>query len=109
MNKWITDRLPTAEESDGDGIVWAMWRDHVVLLHHTEVIDDGQPWQPVTAPTPYVKPKSGWTLEWNELRGFWVLNSNRNKDDDSFVIPHLTQDQAEAAQRIEDIYNKALP
>ena len=103
MNEWITDRLPTAEESDGDGIVWAMWRDHVVLLHYTEVIDDGQPWQPITKPAPYVKPKR-WTVEWSATAKRYSLWF-----DGHYCHTMPKSCNYKAAKEIEHIYNEVMP
>jgi predicted FMN-binding regulatory protein PaiB len=109
MSEWITDRRPSWKDDLVSGLVFVSLPEvnRVITKSAVDVVL-GEPWQRIPTPAPYVKPKR-WTLEWNELRGFWVLNSNRNKDDDSFVIPHLTQDQTEAAQRICDIYNEVMP
>jgi hypothetical protein len=101
--EWITDRLPTAEDGH-DGWVFVTEGDHVRTRHYNLVLQ-GQPWQPMTIPTPYVKSKR-WTLRWNILGGCWVLENNRNE---WVVIEYITEDQVEFAQQIEDIYNKALP
>lgn len=104
---WITDRLPTREDSL-DGWVFVTEGDHVRTRHYNLVLQ-GQPWQPMTIPTPYVKPKR-WTVRWNVGGGCWILERIlENKRKDWVVISYLTQDQAEAAQQIEDIYNKVMP
>ena len=107
--EWITDRLPTKEDALSDGSVWIMAYDwHArgrVILWSYDGVELGTPWQPIQRPTPYVKPKR-WTLRWNILGGCWVLENNRNE---WVVIEYITEDQAESAQQIEDIYNKVMP
>jgi hypothetical protein len=103
MNEWITDRLPTAEDSH-DGWVFVTEGDHVRTRHYNLVVQC-EPWQPIHLPEPYVNPKT-WTLRWNILGDCWVLENKRN---DWVVLSYLTQDEAESAQRICDIYNEVKP
>jgi hypothetical protein len=99
--EWITDRLPTAEDALTDGSVWTFY-DGKVMMWSYDGVQLGTPWQPITKPTPYVNPKT-WTLRWNILGDCWVLENKRN---DWVVLSYLTQDEAESAQQIEDIYNR---
>lgn len=107
INGWITDRLPTKE--DIGSIIKCVWGSHngKVDLYPWDSVTPGTPWKPVQEPEPYVKPKT-WTSRWNGADlggGCWILE---NKRKDWVVISYLTQDQAEAVQQIEDIYNKAM-
>ncbi len=104
MSEWITDRLPTAEDALADDSVLTMYNDFVVVWAYND-INLGQPWQPIQKPAPYVNPKT-WTLRWNILGDCWVLENKRN---DWVVLSYLTQDEAESAQRICDIYNEVMP
>ena len=103
---WITDRLPTREDSL-DGWVFVTDGAHVRTRHYNLVFQ-GQPWQPMTIPTPYVKPKR-WTVEWFD--GYWVI---REYGEFRGTLPCYKRDgeivsiSDEYAQQIEDIYNKAM-
>jgi hypothetical protein len=102
--EWITDRLPTAEDALTDGSVWTFY-DGKVMMWSYDGVELGTPWQPIPRPAPYVKPKT-WTSRWNVVGGCWLLE---NKRKEWVHLCHLTQDEAEAAQRIEDIYNEVNP
>jgi hypothetical protein len=62
------------------------------------------PWQPITKPAPYVKPKR-WTVEWNSIGDYWVVVNG------DYRVPqyYLHRVQKDAAQRICDIYNEVMP
>ncbi len=102
--EWITDRLPTAEDAREDLSVWVCIGGNVFIGQYN-CITLGTPWQPIQVPAPYVNPKT-WTLRWNILGDCWLLENKRN---DWVVLSYLTQDEAEAAQRICDIYNEVIP
>ena len=56
MSAWITDRLPTIEDADRYGGV-LITRDGKVLQWDWAEVKLGTPWQPITYPEPYVKPR----------------------------------------------------
>ena len=104
MSEWITDRLPTQEDAGEDLMVWVCIFG-IVFIGQYNCITLGTPWQRIPTPEPYVNPKT-WTLRWNILGGCWLLENKRN---DWVVLSYLTQDEAESAQRICDIYNEVKP
>lgn len=53
-NGWITDRLPTSEDSD-NSYVWTLFEDNDVHVTRWEFIKLGMPWMPLQFPVPYVK------------------------------------------------------
>lgn len=55
MSAWITDRLPT--EGDYMSQVWVQLFDGTVIRRHFIDVDATTPWQPITYPEPYQKPK----------------------------------------------------
>jgi len=107
MNEgWITDRLPTLNDVGYDGRVWATGpAGDCVFKYHWESVQPGQPWQPITVPAPYVKPKR-WTVQFNHGPESFILLSHGTQPQ---IIPWLNEDHADAAQRICDIYNEVLP
>lgn len=56
MSAWITDRVPTREDGDCMTMVWVSSPREVYRCDYS-VIKLGTPWQPITYPEPYVKPK----------------------------------------------------
>jgi hypothetical protein len=108
MSEWITDRQPSWEDDLVSGLVFVSLPEvnRVIIKSAAEVVF-GEPWQRIQTPEPHVKPQR-WTLEWNKLGGFWILNNKKNKYA-PVVISYLTEDQDEAAQKIEDIYNEVMP
>ena len=54
MNEWITDRIPTADDSDDCGMV-ATWTDSFQMIHRG-LIHLGDPWCPI--PKAYVSPQT---------------------------------------------------
>ena len=56
MSAWITDRVPTREDADCMTMVWVSSPREVYRCDY-RVIKLGTPWQPITYPEPYVKPK----------------------------------------------------
>lgn len=100
--KWITDRLPTAEDALTDGSVWTFY-DGKVMMWSYDGVQLGTPWQPIQVPDPYVKPKR-WTVKRNNHHDEWYLYDGEKEWDR--LDGRLTQD---AAQRICDIYNEVNP
>jgi len=98
MSEWITDRLPKAEDAL-DNLVIAWYKGEIVVWPIELVIHD-MPWQPIHKPAPYVKPKR-WTVNIDDI-GFNL----REKNHRLFLPASCT---AEAAQRIEDLFNEVLP
>ena len=70
MSAWITDRVPTREDGDCMTMVWVSSPREVYRCDY-RVIKLGTPWQPITYPEPYVKPKV-WTIEWGTMGVHWV-------------------------------------
>jgi len=109
-NKWITDRLPTEEDmlsrpEDVDvHYVWTTDLHGELSQRYFKHVALGTPWQPITKPAPYVKPKR-WTVEWDEEYSLWCLKLNCKFH--SYVPCNSLPN--EAAQRICDIYNEVLP
>jgi hypothetical protein len=109
MSEWITDRLP--KKADLVGVEREVWhycsdQGYAFRCHWSDIKKLGEPWQPIQAPAPYVKPKR-WKIEfYTGLR--WVLSTN--KEDGNFAsLPFLQEKDAEVAQRICDIYNEVMP
>lgn len=102
--EWITDRLPTLEDSY-DGDVWVTYADGKMEKRYFRHVKQNTPWQRIHVPEPYVNPKR-WTVEWHTRDLGWKL---WDWDFPLFILQGLTEDDAEAAQRICDIYNEVLP
>ncbi len=100
--EWITDRLPTREDALTDGSVWTFY-DGKVMIWSYDGVELGTPWQPITKPTPYVKPNR-WTVKRNDHHGEWYLYDGEKEWDR--LDGRLTQD---ASQRIANIYNEVMP
>jgi hypothetical protein len=111
MSAWITERLPTkADGTEWLSLVWLSSVDGSYTAHWSEV-KLGQPWQPITKPAPYVKPKR-WTVEWNDQLGFWMLMdmmSRLNTGLNWLQLPSLTHQHGKTAEQIEDLFNETLP
>jgi hypothetical protein len=104
MNEWITDRLPTREDAHAArDRVWVCIEGGVLLWSY-DGFSLGTPWQPISKPAPYVKPKR-WTVKWDERRDLWAIFDG-NLRSHLFGLP---VEAVEAAQQIEDIYNKVMP
>jgi len=104
MSEWITDRLPTVEDSLNYRTV-LVWDEKIgPMVWSYDLVNEGQPWQPIPTPEPYVKPKK-WALEFGEITGHWTLVSI---DGEVVSLYSLNRSQYEAAQRICDIYNEVL-
>ena len=96
--EWITDRLPTAKDALTEGSVWTFY-DGKVMIWSYDGVELGTPWQPITKPTPYVKPKR-WSLL--SLDNGWILRDKNN-------CCYLPSCSREAAERIADVFNEVMP
>jgi hypothetical protein len=102
--QWITDRLPTKE--DGTGFyVWVTNADGYVDSCYWGEVAKGMPWQPITKPAPYVKPKR-WKVRWHNELGLWMLTDN---DFTQMHLPLLKLGDVDVAWQIANIYNEAMP
>ena len=105
MSEWITDRLPTVE--DTLHYIVFVWDEYAgVLISNYENVDEGQPWMPIPKPAPYAKPKR-WTVEWYDPNNCWHVVDTTI--DGVMGYLHLELTHADAAQRIADIYNEVIP
>ena len=105
MSDWITDRLPTEEDQDPHGYVWGCNNEGMVYRTYVENLN-GDPWQPIIKPAPYVKPKR-WTVEWCYAFHNWmIVDSATGK---CYYSYFLKKYQKDVAQRIADIYNEVMP
>jgi hypothetical protein len=74
MSEWITDRLPTKEDSWND-LVWGSTIGGTVLFRLFNNVHDGEPWMPINGPEPYVKPEpKRWKPQ--EGHGYYVIRSS---------------------------------
>jgi hypothetical protein len=102
--EWITDRLPTAEDALTDGSVWTFY-DGKVMMWSYDGVQLGTPWQRIPTPEPYVKPKR-WTVEFSAYDNTWIMRDNV----EGWVrLLYIDRCHRDAAQQIEDIYNKVNP
>ena len=76
MSAWITGRVPTREDGDTSGMVWTT-EDGVVARSYTNSVRLGTPWQPITYPEPYVKPRV-WTLRQNASCIFYLAKNGNH-------------------------------
>lgn len=74
MSAWITDRLPTRSEADGRAHVWVSGIQNGVPYGEVTL---GTPWQPITYPEPYVKPRV-WTLRQNASCIFYLAKNGNH-------------------------------
>jgi hypothetical protein len=103
MSEWITDRLPTREDAHAArDRVWVCIEGGVLLWSY-DGFSLGTPWQPISKPAPYVKPKR-WTVQC-DLTGtyFSIMRNGLHK----LSLPLSLS--PEAAQRIEDLFNEVMP
>jgi len=105
MSEWITDRLPTKADVHADGRVWIMYEGDAVMCQF-ETVELGEPWQHIIRPEPYVKPKR-WITRWDVHAHRWYIVGSL----DRYIVAslELEKNQADAAQRIADIYNEVMP
>jgi hypothetical protein len=122
MSEWITDRLPTEEDSDMMNKVWT-FEDNAVYWSDYSVVTLGTPWMPNKIPAPYVKPEP---KRWKPKDGnvYYIIRSSgivvytishdtlSNECTYNFGNCFETRDQAiEAARRVREIllnYHKEL-
>lgn len=106
MSEWITDRLPTEEDADGEKSVWTTCGGKVVTWYYY-AIREGQPWMRTNRPEPYVEPKR-WKVAYDRWHKCWTVFDMRH-------VTHLTQlfkdtdAHREAAERIAAIYEEVMP
>jgi hypothetical protein len=101
MNDWITDRLPDPDDAFED---WVFVSEHGNIQMYLAVsVKLGMPWLPIVPPDPYVKPKR-WAVKYNSEHEAWAVVNNGMTID-----LFLFEDDADAAQRICDIYNEVMP
>jgi hypothetical protein len=101
--QWITDRLPTAEEAHWDHMVWITKKGGAITQTDWTNVVSGMPWQPITKPAPYVKPKR-WTVEWDCDTKHYKIRLNTLY---ICTLPELCCD--EIAERIENFFNEVMP
>jgi hypothetical protein len=100
MSNWITDRLPTGEDAlDTHVLIWLNYEVHTWTYY---TVAKGTPWQPIPRPTPYVKP--AWVPEWCKYECCWILFQRPGHG--RVRLHNLTEENAEEAQQIANIYNK---
>jgi hypothetical protein len=67
MSEWITDRLPTKEDSFANQVIIA-WDDGSMCMTDYKHVEEGMPWTPIPKPEPYVKPEpQRWKPESEQL------------------------------------------
>jgi|LakMenEpi03Aug12_release.lakeMendotaPanAssembly.Ray.scaffolds.fasta_scaffold265185_4 hypothetical protein len=108
MSEWITHRLPTVSDLVGvEREVWYYCTDQgfASRCHWSDIERLGEPWQPITTPAPYVKPKR-WTVDFSEYDNTWIMRDNV----EGWVrLLYIDRCHGDAAQRIADIYNEVKP
>jgi hypothetical protein len=106
--QWITDRLPTKQDAFAGQVICMLFPnqicDHMWLQDYTKV-KPGEPWQPITKPAPYVKPKR-WKVKWNESLHCWDLMMDKGL---CYGQLFLKKEHTDIAQRIEDLFNEVMP
>jgi hypothetical protein len=77
-----------------------------VVMCRFETVEPGEPWQHIIRPAPYVKPKR-WITRWDVHAHRWYIVGSL----DRYIVAslELEKNQADAAQRIADIYNEVMP
>lgn len=107
-NEWITDRLPTVEDTS------KTYKSHVfgrvfVTRYNTVTtclwsnVGIGEAWQPITVPEPYVKQKRYGVIWLHDTNEYCVTDSKRG------VYKSYSVPTREAAERIAAIYEEVLP
>ncbi len=107
MSAWITDRVPTREDGDCMTMVWVSSPREVYRCAYS-VVKLGTPWQPITYPEPYVKPKV-WTLEIANCEHnvrkngilVWTFFPKHWTSSGMFTVAHL-QAMTDALNRLEE-------
>ena len=109
-SKWITDRLPTAEDCNKSAdVVWVSGS-HIAYIDHWSNVKEGETWMPITPPEPYEKPKR-WRLVYHEdaFDGSYysIVSSGTHA---VYRLPVLyRREHREAAERIAAIYEEVMP
>ena len=102
-NGWITDRLPTLNDTHGTcDCVWVTWSRGNCGPRSWMNVEKDQPWQPLTKPEPYDKSKR-WSVDWNHYGNSYEIT------DGEWRIQLEVVQSKDAAQRICDIYNEVMP
>lgn len=101
MSEWITDRRPTAEDTDSSGSVWTTYNGEVVPWSY-DGIAEGTPWMPIEKPEPYVKQKR-WGVLYSSAEGHCVFDTIHGG---KFAYGLPTR---EAAEEIAAIYERVMP
>lgn len=71
MSGWITDRPPTADDTDESGSVIVTTKDRsAVVFWHYRYINAGEPWMPVPKPYQPPKPKRREWTNVTDIAGF---------------------------------------
>jgi hypothetical protein len=122
MSKWITNRLPTKEDSFANQVIIA-WDDGSMCMTDYKHVEEGMPWTPIPKPAPYVKPEpqrwkpdNGDLVCYNSWRGDTRYEHYCDHHDFlqayNFGNVFQTRDQAiEAARRVRETllnYHKEL-
>lgn len=115
-NEWITDRLPTLNDTHGTcDCVWVTWSPGDCGQRRWSSVEKDQPWQPLTKPAPYVKSER-WRVEIATVVDCRDPSKPVAKAPDSYAVSDVTYSHwlpigftREAAERICDIYNEVLP
>lgn len=105
MSEWITDRQPTAQDGDSEGLIWIWDYDNKVRRAKWSTVIHGTPWQRILVPAPYVKPKT-FSAVWSDTLCKWNIVHC-----DGLIVATLRIDVEgmSTAQRICDIYNEVMP
>ena len=100
MSKWITNRLPTAEDANG-GTVLVSYDDGRIYFARFDHVKPDEPWQPL--PAPYVKAKR-YTVGWNHNLKVWNMYCDGKPT--GCLPTGLSYEDSYFAQGIADYYNK---
>ena len=107
MSEWITDREPTAEDSDQMGQVWVTGGDGKVNRQWWTTVSK-QPWMPIEPPEPFVKAKR-WEVIWDGYNNCWKVRDTTFEFGGMLCNCLRTQEHREAAERIAAIYEEVMP
>ena len=105
MSAWITDRVPTAKDADRyhnvyiydreEGVIQDGWRGHKL----------GTPWQPITYPEPYVKPKVWAAFESYKNDSFFLAKNGTHVIGLSPFTVKQIQAMTDALNKLEDSHD----
>lgn len=104
-NEWITDRLPTYEDTNNGYVYIGDGRAALGRL-----VWEGEPWKPIPKCEPYVKPKR-YAVEWDSDLSAWMINCHYPGYYGMMCVPLNSNCDAhrEAAERIAAIYEEVAP